>query len=106
MYSIQIIQRTLRGHHDKNASFYKLPIPSQLNILMNRLSKKLVDYTCNAPDVIIPLPTQRIYLKHHEPIVHCKLLRYVVICLRVYYAILCHITLYYSILCLELYVLS
>ena len=37
---------------------------------MDRLSKKFVDDTMSAPNKIIPMPAQRLYLCHTEPVVH------------------------------------
>lgn len=60
----------VHGHQNKDAVFRGLSLPSQLNILMDRLSKKLVDETFHFTNRIIPLPSQRLYLAKTEPIVH------------------------------------
>ena len=60
----------IHGHQDKKTAFRDLPVPFQLNVLMDRLSKKLVDDTFNLPNRIFPLPAQRLYLSKMEPIVH------------------------------------
>lgn len=60
----------VHGHQDKNTAFRDLLTHTQLNILMDRLSKKIVDDTFNAPNKICPLPAQRIYLEKYAPIVH------------------------------------
>ena len=60
----------VHGHQENNTAFRDLPVPSQLNILMDRLSKKMVDDTFNSPNRITPLPAQRLYLIKTTPIVH------------------------------------
>ena len=60
----------VHGHQERDTPFRDLPIPSQLNVLMDRLSKKIVDDTFYSPNRIYPLPVQRLYLEKIDPIVH------------------------------------
>ena len=59
----------VKGHQDKNTKFKDLSIPSQLNVLMDEMSKDIVDKTFNDSNVILPLPAQQIYFDHSQPIV-------------------------------------
>ena len=60
----------VQGHQDENRPFNDLPIPSQLNILMDSLSKKIVRDTTHDPNNIIPFPAQQMYLSTSHPISH------------------------------------
>ena len=60
----------VHGHQDKNKKFHELSFPSQLNVLMDSLSKKLVDDTMNDNNKVIPTPTQRLYLRSDQIVAH------------------------------------
>lgn len=59
----------VHGHQDKNNVFSELPIPSQLDVLMDQMSKDIVDNTYNESNVIIPFPAQSINISHNQPLV-------------------------------------
>ena len=60
----------VHGHQDKNTHFRDLPVPSQLNVLMDSLAKKIAQETMHDPNNIIPFPAQMIYMKTTSPISH------------------------------------
>ena len=60
----------VRGHQDKNKQFHELEVKSQLNVLMDALSKNYVTKTYNDPNIIIPMPAQKIYICTTQPIAH------------------------------------
>ena len=60
----------VKGHQDKTKKFHELPLPAQLNILMDKLSKKMVADTKHECNNIIPFPAQKIYLSMQTPIAH------------------------------------
>ena len=58
------------GHQDKNKAFHELEVPSQLNVLMDSLSKKMVKDTARDTNHIIPMPAQKLYICCKHPIAH------------------------------------
>lgn len=65
-----IILSHVHGHQDKNKKFHELTVPSQLNVLMDALSKKMADDTKHSPNIVIPFPAQKLYLTRDQPIIH------------------------------------
>ena len=59
----------VHGHQDKHKKISELPVPSQLNVLMDTKSKEIVELTYNASNKILPLPAQQIYVCQNQPIV-------------------------------------
>ena len=58
------------GHQDKEKKFHELEVPSQLNVLMDALSKKVVEDTINSTNNVITFPAQKLYLVSNQPIIH------------------------------------
>ena len=65
-----ILLTHVHGHQDNNLQFHELTIPSQLNVLMDSLSKHLVMKTSNHCNKIIPFPAQQMYLVADQSISH------------------------------------
>ena len=59
----------VNGHQDKEKDFKDLPITAQLNVLMDKKSKEIVELTYNDNNTVIPLPAQIIYIASNQPIV-------------------------------------
>ena len=70
MYKQRISLIHIHGHQDKDKAFHELEIPSQLNVLMDSLSKHMVEKTVNDCNMIIPMPAQKLYLSTIQPIAH------------------------------------
>ena len=62
----------VHGHQDKDKKFHELEVPSQLNVLMDGLSKHMVDKTLHDSNTIIPMPAQTLYIQTNtnQPIAH------------------------------------
>ena len=60
----------VQGHQDKNKKFHELDIPAQMNVLMDSLSKQLVEETIQMPNRIIPFPAQGIYISTDKPVAY------------------------------------
>ena len=60
----------ITGHQDKTKKFHELEIPARLNVLMDGLSKKMVEDTKNDPNKIIPFPAQALFLYTDRPLAH------------------------------------
>ena len=69
-YNQTILLTHVHGHQDTNLKFHELTIISQLNVLMDSLSKHFVVKTSNHCNNIIPFPAQQMYLVADQPIAH------------------------------------